>query len=249
MKENKCSTKPDVRQDFSKPPAGVTDAAPTARRHGAGKPQTSAEAVADRRSRSGKQGVRFRGAGNFFARTGRFSARTGRFCAARSASRLDRSSLTLGRLGSHETAKISLNLLQFGLTLLGSYENVDSRRKRGEQRWLSAAGRRLLRPEPRRLTTCRKPDDGPRRCPPPHICSLTPPRREPILRTCERRLFPIGPLARSLGPAPPPPGAGLFVGDIKDALGEVRRAETTGRRRQSGSLLRREFGAAARIQR
>src|SRR5271169_5709050 len=70
VEENKCSTKPDVRQDFSKPPAGVTDAAPTGRRHGAGKPQASAEAIADRHSRSGKQGVWFRGAGNFFARTG-----------------------------------------------------------------------------------------------------------------------------------------------------------------------------------
>ena len=54
VKENKCSTKLDLRQEFSQPPTRVTGAAPTVRRRGAGKLQTSAEAVADRRSRSGK---------------------------------------------------------------------------------------------------------------------------------------------------------------------------------------------------
>ncbi len=74
---NKHSTKYDFHQQFSQPPAVVTDAAPTARRRGAGKPQTSAEAVMRPPLPVQKQGGSFRGTGNFCMRTGSFRGRTG----------------------------------------------------------------------------------------------------------------------------------------------------------------------------
>ena len=100
--ENKYSTKPYLRQDFSKPPHGRNQRAPTERRRGAGKPQTSAEAVADLHSRSGKQGVWFRGAGNFL--TSRM--REGSFCAAPSARSIEFDAARLRTLAAVEDGMV-----------------------------------------------------------------------------------------------------------------------------------------------
>ncbi len=68
--KNKHSTEYDFRQEFSQPHAGVTRAAPTGRRRGAGPPRRSAEAVVRPPLTVQEQGVSFRGTGRFCMRTG-----------------------------------------------------------------------------------------------------------------------------------------------------------------------------------
>ncbi len=77
--KNRHSTEYDFGPQFSQPPAGVTGAAPTGRRHGAGPPRRSAETVERPPLPVQEQGISFRGAGSFCTRTGSFCPRTGKF--------------------------------------------------------------------------------------------------------------------------------------------------------------------------
>ena len=70
---NKRNTEYGFGQQLSQPSGGVTGAAPTRRRRGAGPPRRSAEAVARPPLLVQEQGDFFRGTGNFCTRAGKFS--------------------------------------------------------------------------------------------------------------------------------------------------------------------------------
>ena len=77
--KNKHNTEYGFGQQLSQPPAGVTGAAPTRRRHGADPPRRSAEAVARPPLPVQEQGVFSRGTASFCARAGNFRTRARKF--------------------------------------------------------------------------------------------------------------------------------------------------------------------------
>src|SRR5271157_3459722 len=76
--KNKRNTEYGFGQQLSQPSGGVTGAAPTRRRRGAGPPRRSAEAVARPPLPVQEQGDFFRGTGNFCTRAGKFLRDSGR---------------------------------------------------------------------------------------------------------------------------------------------------------------------------